>query len=133
MRNLKTQQLSSTRRASQILYNMQSLYFIDSIWIGKGYEDSRNNLRGALILGESTYGEVPAEDPQWIWYFINKEAGDNRKYIDRTFGRLYRFMSPSPWASAATWPLRVTLNIFKVSKGEKKRLGRSRKRKQKNY
>jgi hypothetical protein len=22
-----------------------------------------------------------------------KEAGDNRKYIDRTFGRLYRFMS----------------------------------------
>jgi hypothetical protein len=72
---------------------MHDLYFTDSIWIGKGYEDWRNNLRGALILGESTYGEVPARDPQWIWYSINKEADDNRKYIDRTFGRLHGFMS----------------------------------------
>jgi hypothetical protein len=68
-------------------------YPTNSNWTGKRYDDPSNFLRGGLILGESTYGEVPARDPQWIWYFINKEAGDNWKYIDRTFGRLHRFMS----------------------------------------
>jgi hypothetical protein len=68
-------------------------YPTNSIWTGERYDDPSNFWRGALILGESTYGEVPARDPQWIWYFINKEAGDNWKEIDRTFGRLHRFMS----------------------------------------
>jgi hypothetical protein len=68
-------------------------YPANSIWLGNRYNDLRNILRGALILGESTYGEVPSKDPQWIWYFINKEAGDNWKYVDKTFGRLHRFMS----------------------------------------
>jgi hypothetical protein len=73
--------------------NMCNQYPTNSIWTGKRYDDPSNFLRGPLILGESTYGDVPARDPQWIWYFINKEAGDNWKHIDRTFARLHRFMS----------------------------------------
>ena len=67
-------------------------YPTNSFWIGDRYRDETNPLRGALILGESTYGPVRANDPQWIHYFIDCQA-KRWQDIDRMFGRLHWFMT----------------------------------------
>lgn len=71
---------------------MPNPYPKDSIWIGDRYSDPTNELRGALILGESTYDEPPPEDPQWIRYFIEKKA-IKRDDIDKSFSRLFWIMA----------------------------------------
>jgi hypothetical protein len=71
---------------------MPNPYPKDSIWIGDRYSDPTNELRGALVLGESTYGEPPPEDPQWIRYFIEKKATKKDDY-DSSFSRLFRIMT----------------------------------------
>ena len=96
---------------------MPNPYLSGSIWIGERYNDANNELRAALILMESTRGNPPATDPQWILYFINQEAVE-KKDIEGSFSRLYKFMEnksgawPQVYAQATPQDLQGLFNRF---------------------